>query len=457
MDIGGFLQTVFYFIVAIFILVTVHEFGHFAAAKLFKMRVLKFYVGFDFWNLRLWRTQRGDTEYGVGAIPLGGYVQIAGMVDESLDAGFASKPPQPWEFRSKPVWQRLIVISAGVMMNMVLAAIIFVVISLAYGESKTPVATGAFVPETSVFAQMGFKTGDKILEVNGKPVKYWEEVLDPELFANPVLTYVVQRGGERVKIDAPTNMLTRLSEEKGETMRPLIPALVGEVVAGMPAEKAGLRPGDLITKVGEKEIYDWSELIAAVGANKGKETRIEWRSGNGAPPKDWDALNRLAKQGATKSATIAPSDEGKIGVQLSQISSREYVALGFFESIAAGLKQTAKMTALTVKGFAKLITGEEDLRKNLGGPVKIAKLAGQSAEQGAASFLVFLALLSISLAFINILPVPALDGGQFVLISLEGIIGKELPLKVKMAVQQAGMYALLALMAFIIYNDIANP
>ncbi|MCS6988292.1 MAG: RIP metalloprotease RseP [Chloroherpetonaceae bacterium] len=457
MDIGGFLQTVFYFIVAIFILVTVHEFGHFAAAKLFKMRVLKFYVGFDFWNLRLWRTQRGETEYGVGAIPLGGYVQIAGMVDESMDTEFASKPPQPWEFRSKPVWQRLIVISAGVLMNMVLAAVIFIVIALAYGESKTPIVTGVYVPETSVFAQMGFKTGDKIIEVNGKPVKHWEEVLDPELFANPVLTYTILRGDERLKLDAPANMLTRLGEEKGETMRPLMPALVGEVIVGMPAEKAGLRQGDLITKVGDKEIRDWAELIAAVGANKGKEVRIEWRAANGAIPKDLDALERLAKNGATKTAIVAPNDDGKIGVQLSQITTREYVSLGFFEAIGAGLKQTAKMTALTIKGFGKLITGEEDLRKNLGGPVKIARLAGQSAEQGAASFLVFLALLSISLAFINILPIPALDGGQFVLISLEGIIGKELPLKVKMAVQQAGMYALLALMAFIIYNDIANP
>jgi regulator of sigma E protease len=457
MDIGGFLQTIFYFIVAIFILVTVHEFGHFAAAKLFKMRVLKFYIGFDFWNLRLWRTQRGETEYGVGAIPLGGYVQIAGMVDESMDTDFASKPPQPWEFRSKPVWQRLIVISAGVIMNMVLAAIIFIIISMTYGESRTPIATGVYVPETSVFAQIGIKTGDKIIEVNGKPVKYWEEVLDPELFTSEVLTYTVERNGERLKLDAPSNMLTRLNDEKGETMRPLTPALVGETLTGMSAERTGLKPGDLITKLDGKEIRDWSELIAAVGANKNREIEIEWRTANGTVPKDLDALNRLAKNGTIKTARITPNADGKIGVQLAQVMSREYLALGFFEAIGAGFAQTAKMTVMTIKGFGKLITGEEDLRKNLGGPVKIAKLAGQSAEQGAGSFLLFLAVLSISLAFINILPIPALDGGQFVLISLEGLLGKELPLKIKMAVQQAGMYALLALMMFIIYNDIANP
>jgi regulator of sigma E protease len=457
MDFGGFLQTIFYFIVAIFILVTVHEFGHFAAAKLFKMRVLKFYIGFDFWNLKLWRTQRGETEYGIGAIPLGGYVQIAGMVDESMDTEFASKPPQPWEFRSKPVWQRLIVISAGVIMNMVLAAVIFIIIAMSYGESRTPIATGVYVPETSVFAQIGIKTGDKIVEVNGKPVKYWEEVLDPELFTSAVLTYTVERNGERLKLDAPSNMLTRLNDEKGETMRPLMPAIVGETLSGTPAEKTGLRPGDLITRLDGKEIRDWSELIATVSASKNKDIEIEWRTANGTVPKDLDALNRLAKNGTVKTARITPNADGKIGVQLAQVISREYLALGFFEAIGAGFAQTAKMTTMTIKGFSKLITGEEDLRKNLGGPVKIAKLAGQSAEQGAGSFLLFLAVLSISLAFINIMPIPALDGGQFVLISLEGLLGKELPLKIKMAVQQAGMYALLALMVFIIYNDIANP
>lgn len=457
MDILGFLQTIFYFIVAIFILVTVHEFGHFAAAKFFKMRVHKFYIGFDFWNLKLFSVQRGETEYGIGAIPLGGYVQIAGMVDESMDTEFASKPPQEWEFRSKPVWQRLIVISAGVIMNMVLAAIIFIIISIFYGESKTPIATGVFIPEKSVFAQIGMKTGDKIIEVNGKSVKHWEEVLDPELFTNSVLTYTVQRGDVRIKLDAPSNMLTRLSEEKSETMRPLTPALIGEALAGLPAAQAGLQSGDLITKIGDVEIRDWSQLTTIVSENKGKPLQVEWRSSNGNPPKDLKGFMSLAQSGAIKTATLTPNADGKIGVQLSQVLSREYVSLGFFESIGAGLNQTAKLTVLTIKGFGKLFSGEEDIRKNLGGPVKIAKMAGQSAEQGAGSFLFFLAVLSISLAFINILPVPALDGGQFVLISLEGLIGKELPLKIKMAVQQVGMYALLALMVFIIYNDIAHP
>ncbi len=435
------ISTIFYFIVAIFILVTVHEFGHFAAAKLFGMRVDRFFIGFDFWNLKLWSVQRGETEYGIGAIPLGGYVKIAGMVDESMDTDFASKPPEPWEFRSKPVWQRLIVISAGVIMNMVLAGVIFIILAFSQGEGRTPIKTGLFVEPNTVFAEMGFKTGDVITEVNGKPVKYWEEALDAELFTNSTLTFTVQRGNESFKFDAPPNILSRLNDSKGEGIRPLTPARVGDVVAGYPAEKVGLQKGDLITKLAGTDIQDWSQLTKIVGDNANKAIEIVWQTASGA----------------TKQAIITPNGNGKIGVSVASGTVREYIQLGFFESIGAGIAQTVKMTSMTVKGFGKLFTGQEDVRKSVGGPIKIAKLAGQTAEQGAGSFMLFLAMLSISLAFLNILPVPALDGGQFVVNAIEGVMGKELPLKAKMAVQQIGFTALLVLMAFIFVNDIINP
>lgn len=436
------LSTVFYFIVAIFILVTVHEFGHFAAAKLFGMRVERFFIGFDFWNLKVWSIQRGETEYGIGAIPLGGYVKIAGMVDESMDTDFASKPPQPWEFRAKPTWQRLIVISAGVIMNMVLAAIIFVVIALNYGEVRTPISTGVMIDDgsESVFKEMGFRTGDVIVEVNGKPVKYWEEALDPELFTNSALTYTVKRGSDMLSLVAPPNMMTRLNDAKGEGLRPLTPPIVGELVSGYPAEKIGLKKGDKILRVAGASIYDWSDLVRIVGENANKEILVEWQTA----------------QGELKSATVTPNSSGKIGISVAPIE-REYLRLGFFEGLVAGIAQTGKMTAMTIKGFGKLFTGQEDVSKSLGGPIKIAKLAGQTAEQGLRSFLWFLAILSISLAFINILPIPALDGGQFVMNCVEGVMGRELPLKTKMAIQQVGFTALLVLMAFIFVNDIINP
>ena len=161
-----FISTAFYFIVAIFILVTVHELGHFLTAKLFGMRVDKFYIGFDFFDMRLWRRKVGETEYGVGLFPLGGYVKIAGMVDESLDTDFSGSKAEPWEFRAKPAWQRLIVLAGGVVMNMVLAALIFIGVTFTLGETRTSVENPAFVETGSVFDLMGMQTGDRFLEAN---------------------------------------------------------------------------------------------------------------------------------------------------------------------------------------------------------------------------------------------------------------------------------------------------
>ena len=451
-----FFSTLFYFIVAIFILVTVHEFGHFAAAKFFGMRVEKFYIGFDFWNLRLWRTQRGETEYGIGAIPLGGYVKISGIIDESFDTDFESRPPQPWEFRSKPVWQRIVVLSAGVIMNMLLAAMIFISLAFMYGEAKTPIVTGAYVQENSVFADMGMKSGDVIVSVNGNPVKYWDEALDPELFTNSDLIYTVKRNGELKSFRAPENIMSRMNQDMDAGIRPMTPPLIGEVYEGYPAENAGLTPGALIVSIGGKDIFDWQQVLESVSASKAKPIEIKWRVLPGELG-DATSIQRIKENGALKEATLRPNDQGKIGIVLKQINEREYKSLSFFEALNAGVERTFKMTALTLKGFGKIISGQEDIRQSVGGPIKIAKLAGQSAEQGAGSFMLFLAMLSISLAILNILPIPALDGGQIVMNSIEGILGREVPLKIKLRVQQIGVTALMILIAFIILNDIFHP
>jgi len=449
-------STIFYFIVAIFILVTVHEFGHFAAAKLFGMRVEKFYIGFDFWNLRLWRTQRGETEYGVGAIPLGGYVKISGIIDESFDTDFESKPPQPWEFRSKPVWQRIVVLSAGVIMNMVLAAAIFISLAFMYGEAKTPIITGAYVQENSVFYNMGMRTGDKIVAVNGKEVKYWNDALDPEVFTNAKLTYTIARNGQLKVLHAPEDILSQMNRDMDAGIRPMTPPLIGEVYDDYPAAKAGLTTGALLVKIGDKDISDWQQVLDQVSENKSKPIQIEWKV---LPGSDLSAasVKNILEHGAVKTAILTPNEQGKIGIVLKQINETEYTSLGFFGAIASGIERTGKMTMLTLKGFGKIISGQEDIRQSVGGPVKIAKLAGQSAEQGFGSFMLFVAMLSISLAILNILPVPALDGGQIVMNGIEGIIRREVPLKIKLRVQQIGVTALMILIAFIILNDIIHP
>lgn len=451
-----FLTTTFHFIVAIFILVTAHELGHFLTAKLFGMRVDKFYIGFDFYNLRLWKKKIGETEYGIGVFPLGGYVKIAGMVDESLDTDFKGKPPEPWEFRAKPVWQRLVVLAGGVVMNMLLAAAIFIGMASVFGESRTSTVNPAYVEEGSVYSNMGMQTGDRFIAVNGEPVEYWEEVLSPENFAGGSLSYTIERDGERMTLKAPMDILSRINETQALGVRPLVPPVIDQVLSGQPAALADIRPGALITAINGRAVRDWSEVVAVISANPDREITVSWKYLEPDPEGTVDVARIMASGGETVSKVV-PGSTGKIGISLKQTLEIEHQRLGPLAAVGYGLEQTWNMTATTVMGFGKILSGQEDFRKSLGGPIKIARIAGQSAEQGLASFLYFLALLSISLAFINILPIPALDGGQFVMNAVEGITGREIPLSVKIRIQQIGMALLLTLFLFIIINDIINP
>ena len=450
-----FLSSIFFFIVAIFILVTAHELGHFLTAKLFGMRVEKFYIGFDFWEKRLWKKQIGDTEYGIGLFPLGGYVKIAGMVDESLDTNFQNSEPEPWEFRAKPVWQRLIVLAGGVCMNLILAATIFIGVTFVLGEARTSVNTPAFVEKGSLFETMGIKTGDRLQLANGKTVASWEEALDPELFMAQSLNYTILRDGKSITVTAPSNILSKINETQSLGIRPIVPPLIDEALVNMPASKAGIKSGSLITAINSQAVSDWTEVVEIISSHAAKPITITWQylepvQGRTITPE------LLRSAGKTFVTTVIPNESGKIGISLKQNVAKERRKLPIAGSIVSGLNQTWKMSAMTVQGFAKIFTGKEDFRKSVGGPIKIAKIASQSAEQGPVSFLYFLAMLSISLAIINIRPVPALDGGQFVLNALEGIIRREIPFAIKMRIQQVGMALLLALFAYILINDIFN-
>jgi regulator of sigma E protease len=449
------LSSIFFFIIAIFILVTAHELGHFLTAKLFGMRVDKFYIGFDFAGKRLWKKQIGETEYGIGLFPLGGYVKIAGMVDESLDTNIQSTEPEPWEFRAKPVWQRLIVLAGGVTMNLILAAAIFIGITLVLGEARTSVNTPAFVEKTSVFERMGMKTGDRLQLANGKKLESWEEALDPELLIAPSLNYTILRDGKSFTVTAPPNILSKINETQSLGIRPIAPPLIAEALEQMPASKAGIKSGGLITAINGQAVSDWTEVVGIISSHAASPITITWQylepvQGREITPEI------LRSEGKTFVVTVVPSKSGKIGISLKQTLATERRRLGLAGSIVSGANQTWKMSVMTVQGFVKIFTGKEDFRKSVGGPIKIAKIASQSAEQGPVSFLYFLAMLSISLAIINILPVPALDGGQFVLNAFEGLIRREIPFEIKMRIQQIGMALLLAFFAYILLNDIFN-
>jgi regulator of sigma E protease len=447
------INTIFFFIVAIFILVTVHEFGHFITARIFGMRVDRFFIGFDFFGIRLWQKKIGDTEYGIGAFPIGGYVKIAGMVDESLDTGYTNTPPQPWEFRAKPAWQRLIVLAGGVAMNMVLAACIFVGITAIVGESRTPLASPAYVESGSVFEAMGVRTGDRLVAVNGRKVTYWEEALAPDRLTAEQLQYTIERDGRQLTLSAPQDIMTRINETRSLGIRPIMPPVVDEVLKGEPAAAAGIRAGSLITAIDGKPVTDWSDVVGTISKSAGRKLAVTWMH---LPDSGTAGAEAIRKTGTSVTTEVVPNASGKIGISLRQTIPSERRKLGPVESVASGLSQTWKASVMTVQGFGKIFSGQEDFRKSVGGPIKIARLANQSAGQGPVSFFYFVAVLSISLAFINILPLPALDGGQFVLNAIEGVIGRELPLELKLRIQQIGMALMLAIFAYFMVNDLVN-
>ncbi|HHE32942.1 MAG TPA: RIP metalloprotease RseP [Chlorobaculum parvum] len=449
------LSTIFFFIIAIFILVTAHEFGHFITARMFGMRVDRFFIGFDFFGIKLWQKKVGETEYGIGAFPVGGYVKIAGMIDESMDTEHASQEVKPWEFRAKPVWQRLIVLAGGVIMNMVLAAAIFIGITAMFGESQTSIKTPAYVEPNSVFASMGFKDGDQLISINGTKLQYWEEALDPEKLSASSVRFTVERDGKELTLTAPNEFLTKINESQSLGLRPAMPPVIDQVLPNDPAEKAGILPGSLITSINDTPVADWSQVVEIISGNAGKPLAITWMHLDAAGDEPLTA-DRIRSEGKSFTTAVTPNTSGKIGISLKQTIESERIDLSFPEAVVSGINQTWKTTVMTVQGFTKIFTGKEDFRKSVGGPIKIAKIANQSAEQGPISFMYFVAVLSISLAIINILPIPALDGGQFVLNAIEGVMGREIPFELKMRIQQIGMTLLLTLFAYFMINDLLN-
>lgn len=434
------LSTIGIFILALFILVLVHELGHFLAAKLFKMRVDRFSVGYP---PRLFGKQVGDTDYCVSATPLGGYVKIAGMIDESMDTDYLKEEPKPYEFRSKPVWQRIIVITAGVIFNVLLAFVIYTGITYYYGETKIPLKNvgSLYIPPNSAADQIGFKTGDKLIGINGKDVKYFDDITNPASITSDHLSFIVLRNGHKVTIKAPANFLDLVN--KGGFISPLdaVPSEVQKVEPDSPAQKAGLKAGDKILTVNGKPASYWLELVKFIKNAKGTLAMTVLRNG-----KD-----------TTLSVTPDPSSH-TIGIYMIDMNSYfhvEYVKPGFFDSIANGVKRTGQTLVGIVQGFYKLISGSISIRKNLGGPIAMANATKQATEGlGALGFWEITALLSITLAIMNILPIPVLDGGHLMFLIYEGVTRKEPSAKIRIALQQIGFIFIIGLLIFVTFNDI---
>jgi regulator of sigma E protease len=434
------LETLFYFVVTLGVLVFVHEFGHFIAAKLTGMRVDRFSIGFP---PRAFGKKIGETDYCVSWIPIGGYVKIAGMIDESFDIEFLERPPESHEFRAKPIWQRMIVISAGVLMNLLLAVLIFWGINYVQGRTVRETTEVGYVTEKGPAANSGFHEGDKISSINGRPVSNWEDILS-EMFLESVgsdVTVTILRNGQEQQL------LVRHSDlmDPNPAVFGMLPAYtdiaVGVVEPGMPADRLGLKPLDVFKSLDGTPIRESEKVREIVRAHAGKPLTVEWKRG--------DEL---------MSGTTTPTADGKIGISFGvrYYGPTTSVRYSFLEAFAKGCRDLSGLTVMLFRQVGQMITGKIAFSQSVGGPIKIAQMATQSAEMGLTAYFGFMAVLSISLAFLNILPFPALDGGHLFFLIYEAIFRREIPVKVKLGLQKAGFVLLLAFMAFVLYNDIVH-
>lgn len=429
-------------VIVLGVLIFIHELGHFFAAKIFGVRVERFSIGFP---PRLFGKQIGETDYCISAIPLGGYVKLSGMVDESLDTSTLTGAPH--EFMSKPLYQKVIIITAGVVMNFLLAVAIFGGIAWLQGESVLPSTTLGYVQEGSIADSMGFQEGDKILSVNGKPVHNWKDI-DRGFLENfgKDTHYVVERDGKTIPIVIQWGNM-KLTDTQQLGIGPFVAAEVGSLVPGYPAADAGLQTGDRIVAINDTAISSWGDMTDIINASPEKLLTITVLRGN-----EKQEIQITPRADTVRDETGNEKTVGRIGIGLPI----DYVKYSFFPAILKGFNDSIFWARMNITGFIRVISGKDSARDSLAGPIAIVKMAGDTAKQSFLSLIPMIAVLSVVLAMINILPIPALDGGHLAIILIEGIRKKPLSVKTKMVVQQIGMAFLLILMIFVFYNDIAR-
>jgi len=427
-------------ILSLSILVVLHEFGHYMFARLFKTRVEKFYLFFDPW-FSLFKIKKGDTEYGVGWLPLGGYVKISGMMDESMDKEAMKLPPQPWEFRSKPAWQRLLIMLGGVMMNFIFALIIYVGILYAWGESYLPTANVKYgIAVDSIGEQVGFMTGDKILSVDNKPVENFAAVMTTVVLDN-AKTVQVERSGEKVEVEISAADLVLILKNRKQLISPRLPfeIKVGKTENGSPAHAAGLQKEDVFVGVDTMKFAYYDEFTSYLGSKKGQKISLHLTR-NGQP--------------LTKELTV--NDDGKIGFYVAQLNPNvfEYktIEYGLLESVPAGIKRGLRTTTDYLKQFRIIFNKETEGYKSLGGFATIGNIFPGTWDW--YSFWNMTAFISIILAIMNLLPIPALDGGHVMFLMGEIITGRKPGEKFLEYAQIGGMVLLLALVLYANANDI---
>ncbi len=434
----------FQLILSLSILIILHELGHFIPARLFKIRVEKFYLFFDPW-FSLIKKKKGDTEYGIGWLPLGGYVKIAGMVDESMDKDAMALPPQDWEFRSKPAWQRLIVMMGGVIVNMIVGFVLYAIILGVWGRDVLPVENvkfGVHVNETMKAA--GFQEGDKILALNGERPESFSEV-NKSLLVDNISTVTIERNGQKMDISIPANIGQQLVDGgvKPAPFAVRLPCVVDSVVPNSKAAEAGLLKGDSVVGLGEVHSIYFNDIKAELRRNAG-EPVADWvkflTKKKGLPVPMW-----VRRNGQEVQLNVGIKEDGTIGfipkADVKQFGV-ETLHYGFFEAIPAGAAWAWE--TFTDYGSQLKYLFSSSGAKQVGGFGSFAKMFPDQWDW--AIFWERTAFISLILAFMNMLPIPALDGGHVMFLLWEMITGRAVSQKILEKAQVVGMVLLLGLM-----------
>jgi regulator of sigma E protease len=434
------------FILSLSLLIVLHELGHFIPAKLFKTKVEKFYLFFDY-KFSIFKKKIGDTVYGIGWIPLGGYVKISGMIDESMDTEQMALPAQPWEFRSKPAWQRLIIMLGGVFVNFVLGIFIYIMLMYTYGEQFLPnenVKDGVWAQD-QLALDLGLKTGDKILTIDGEQVQKFSQLTVEFINGNE---YSIERKGQIIQQKIPIDFISKLvdrGKNGGPFLLPRYPFVIGGISEGSINLDTDIQPKDIVTAIGGNPIAYYDEAQAQFNQFKGQATTLTVKRGT-----------------ETKEIPVQVNEKGKLGVAIAQLSIADLGKLGYYdlanveysftEAIPAGLNKSWSTLTGYIKQLKKIFNPSTGAYKGLGGFISIGSIF--PSEWSAQSFWTITAFLSIMLGFMNLLPIPALDGGHVVFTLWEMITGKKPSDKFLEYAQIVGFILLMALLLFANGNDI---
>lgn len=420
-------MTLLYFLIVIGILVFVHELGHFIMAKRAGVRVEKFSLGM---GPKLIGYKKGDTEYVISALPLGGYVKMAGENPDEEPTGASD------EFQSKTVWQRAKIAATGPLTNILLAFLVMPLVFMVGTYAEGPAKVG-YVEDGSPAERAGFKAGDVIQEINGRSISDWTKALSL-IAVNPgtEVTVTVDRQGEEKTLTLRPEAATELKIGKSGLV-PDLPAEIGKLRPGFPAEQAGLKENDRILSVDGRTVYHWNQFSTLVKESKGKKLDL--------------VIERDAKK---RTISVVPREhEGVYVIGVEPVLRLVFKKHGFLESVRLGFEKTIEFVDLTFITLQKLLTFNLSI-KTLGGPVMIAQMSGQAAAAGLSTFLSLLAMISISLGILNLLPIPVLDGGMLLFLAIEAIRKKPLSRRTMEVAQSIGAAVLITLIAVVSYNDV---